>query len=239
MPPTVVLVHGAFAESSSWNGVLARLQDADIPAIAFPNPLRSVASDAEALSDLLRTLDGPVVLVGHSYGGMVITNVDQSAAEIVSAVYVCAFAPDLGESASDLVARFPGSTLSEALVPVRRGDAGETDLYIARDRFHAQFCADVNLSLAARMAETQRPITQSALEEPSSDERCLWRDVPTYYLVGGEDRNIPAQAQRFMAERAGSRRTLEIADGSHAVAVAQPGPVAELVFDAVAVTAAA
>ena len=239
MPPTVVLVHGAFAESSSWNGVLARLNDAEIPAIAFGNPLRSVAADAEALSDRLRTIDGPVVLVGHSYGGMVITNVDPSAAEVLSAVYVCAFAPAIGESASELAARFPGSTLGETLEPVRRGDAGETDLYIASDRFHAQFCADVNPHTAGLLAQTQRPITQGALEEASSDEHCLWRDVPSYFVIGAGDRNIPAAAQRFMAERAGSRGTLEIADGSHAVAVAQPGPVAELVLDAVAVTAAA
>jgi pimeloyl-ACP methyl ester carboxylesterase len=235
MPPTVVLVHGAFAESSSWNGVLARLADAEVPAIAFANPLRSVAADAAALSDLLREIDGPVVLVGHSYGGQVITNVDPSAAEITAAVYVCAFAAQDGESASDLAGKFPGSSLGEALRPVPRGD-GETDLYITNTRFHHQFCADVNPSTAALMAATQRPITQSALEEPSG-EHCLWRDVPSYFVIGAEDRNIPAQTQRWMAERAGSRRTLEIANGSHAVAVAQPGPIAEVIFDAVAVPA--
>ncbi|MDA0183814.1 alpha/beta hydrolase [Solirubrobacter phytolaccae] len=234
MRPTVVLVHGAFAESSSWNGVLARLSEAGLPAVAFANPLRSVAADAEALSDRLRTIDGPVVLVGHSYGGMVITNVDQSAAEIVAAVYVCAFAPDLGESANELAAKFPGSTLAEALEPVARGDAGETDLYITKARFHSQFCADVNGDTAARMYETQRPITLEALQEPSSDERCLWKDVPTYSVVGAEDRNIPAETQRFMAGRAGARRTLELADGSHAVAVAQPGPIVEVVLEAAA-----
>ena len=114
--------------------------------------------------------------------------------------------------------------------------ADEKTLYITNDSFHHQFCADVNPSTAALMAATQRPITQSALEEPSG-EHCLWRDVPSYFVIGAEDRNIPAQAQRWMAERAGSRRTLEIANGSHAVAVAQPGPIAEVIFDAAAVPA--
>ena len=221
---------------AAWNGVVARLADAEVRTIAFANPLRSVAGDAAALSDLLREIDGPVVLVGHSYGGQVITNVDPTAAVVAAAVYVCAFAPEPGESAADLAAQFPGSTLGETLWPVPRG-TGETDLYIAAPRFHTQFCADVNPHTAALMAATQRPITQAALEEPSG-EHCLWRDTHSYFVIGKEDRNIPAAAQRWMAERAGSRRTVEIADGSHAVAVAQPGPVADLVLAAAATPAA-
>lgn len=237
--PTVVLVHGAFADSGFWNGVIVQLARAGVPATAFANPLRSVAFDAEALSDRLRTLDGPVVLVGHAYGGHVITNVDPTAADVVAAVYVCASAPAPGESVTDLVGHFAGSTLADALEPVRRGAHGETDLYIARAAFHKQFCGDVEADVADLMAATQRPITQEALEEPSGDEHCLWRDVPSYFVVATGDHHIPAATQRWMAERAAARGTLELSGGSHAVAVARPVQVAELILEAATVPVAA
>ena len=161
MKPTIVLVHGAFAESASWDRVIDSLTGAGHRVIAAANPLRSPAADAAALGDLLRTIDGPVVLAAHSYGGMVISNVPADAGEIVGLVYACAFAPEPGDTCNALAARFPGSTLAETLRPVPRGD-GTTDLYIVPERFHAQFCADVPAPQAARMAATQRPTSTSS-----------------------------------------------------------------------------
>src|SRR3954452_14733963 len=156
MRPTIVLVHGAFAESSSWDPVIDRLLDAGHPVVAVANPLRGVAADAACVSDHIRGVDGPIVLVGHSYGGAVITNVDPDAGEIVGLVYVAAFAPQAGDSCFELSAVFPGSTLGDALQAAPRSD-GTTDLSIRPDRFHQQFCADVSASQARRMAVTQRP----------------------------------------------------------------------------------
>jgi hypothetical protein len=150
---------------------------------------------AAAVSDLVRTIDGPVVLVAHSYGGAVITNVAADAGEIVGLVYVAGFAPEPGESAFTLAGMFPGSTLGEAVNPVPRSD-GTTDLYLDTDRFHSQFCADVPAEQAARMAATQRPATQEALFEPSG-ERPLWRDLPSWFVFGELDRNIPAELEHY------------------------------------------
>jgi pimeloyl-ACP methyl ester carboxylesterase len=232
MQPTIVLVHGAFAESASWDRVIDPLVSAGHPVIAAANPLRGVASDAASVSDLVRSIEGPVVLVGHSYGGLVISNVDADAGEIVGLVYVAAFAPAPAESAFTHAGRFPGSTLGEALHPVPRSD-GMTDLYIAADRFHSQFCADVPAAQAARMAATQRPATQEALVEPSG-ERPLWQELPSWFVFGELDRNIPAELEHFMAERAHARRTIEIPGASHAVSVAHPEATAHLVLEAAA-----
>ncbi|MQA75937.1 MAG: alpha/beta fold hydrolase [Solirubrobacterales bacterium] len=237
MPPTIVLVHGAFAESASWDRVVDPLLSAGHHVIAAANPLRSVASDAAAVGDLVRTVDGPVVLVGHSYGGAVISNVAADAGEIVGLVYVAGFAPLPGETCVGLAAEFPGSTLGAALEPVMRSD-GSTDLSIAQDRFHAQFAADVPAPQAARMAATQRPVTQGALEEPAG-EHPLWKQVPSWFLFGEEDRNIPKEAQHYMAERAGARRTIEIPGASHAVSVAHPKATAHLIREASAPRVAA
>ena len=237
MKPTIVLVHGAFAESASWNPVIDSLAAAGHRVIAVPNPLRGPAADAAAVGDLLRTIDGPVVLAGHSYGGMVISNVAADAGEITGLVYVCAFAPEAGDTCNALAAKFPGSTLGETLRPVPRSD-GTTDLYIATERFHAQFCADVPAPEAARMAVTQRPPTLEALTEPSGG-RPLWREVPSWFLIGEQDHTIPAALQHFMAERAGARRTVEIPGASHAAAVSNPRPTAELILQAAALPAAA
>jgi pimeloyl-ACP methyl ester carboxylesterase len=231
MAPTIVLVHGAFAESSSWDRVIRHLEDAGHDAIAAANPLRGLAADAQSITDLVSTVDGPVVLVGHSYGGAVITNVDANAGEITGLVYVAAFAPEPGESANVLAQRFPGSTLGDALQPVPRSN-GTTDLYIARERFHDQFCADVPAPEAARMAATQRPVTLEALQAPSGD-RPLWKQVPSWFLVAGQDRNIPAELQHFMAHRAGARRTVELPTASHAAAVSHPDTTARLIIEAV------
>jgi pimeloyl-ACP methyl ester carboxylesterase len=237
MPLTIVLVHGAFAESAGWDGVILPLQAAGHRVIAAANPLRALVSDAAAVSDLIRTIDGPVVLVGHSYGGAVTSNVDPDAADIVGLVYVAAFAPDTGESCITLTGMFPGSTLGPALQPVRRND-GATDLSISADRFRAQFAADVPAAQAARMAATQRPVTQEALGSPSG-ARPLWRERPSWFVFGAEDRNIPAALEHYMALRAGAHRVVEIPGASHAIPVAHPQATADLILAATAMRAAA
>jgi pimeloyl-ACP methyl ester carboxylesterase len=158
MSPTIVLLHCAFAESASWDRIIRHLEDAGHDVIAAANPLRGLAADAQWVTDLVSTIDGPVVLVGHSYGGAVISNVVADAGELTGLVYVAGFAPDAGEACSTLASPSSGSTLGDTLVPVPRGD-GITDLYIGQDRFHAQFAADVPAAETARMAVTQRSIT--------------------------------------------------------------------------------
>jgi pimeloyl-ACP methyl ester carboxylesterase len=174
------------------------------------------------------------VLVAHSYGGAVITNVDPDAGEIAGLVYVNGFAPEPGESCFGLAAMFPGSMLGEETArPVPRSD-GTTDLYVATDSFHDIFCQDVPTPQAAVMAATQRPATQEALVEPSG-ERPLWKHVPSWFLIGEEDRIIPPELQHFMAKRAQAHRVIEIPGASHAVPVA----TAHLILEAAAVHAAA
>src|SRR3954469_14549225 len=229
MRPTIVLVHGAFAESASWDQVIDPLVAEGNRVVAAANPLRSLAGDAAAVSDLVRTIEGPVVLVAHSYGGAVISNVDADAGDIVGLVYVNAFAPDAGENCFGLAAMFPGSLLGpETSRPVPRSD-GTTDLYVASGSFHDVFCQDVPAALAARMAVTQRPATQEALTEPSGDHP-LWKDVPSWFLIGEEDHIIPAELQRYMAERAGARRAVEMSGASHAITVSQPEATAQLIL---------
>ena len=233
MPPTIVLVHGAFAESASWDPVIRKLEDAGHDVIAAANPLRGVASDAESVTDLVRAIDGPVLLVAHSYGGAVMSNVAADAGEITGLVYVNGFAPDAGENCFGLAGMFPGSMVGESTVwPVPRSD-GTTDFYIAPDSFHEIFCQDVPAPRAALMAKTQRPATQEALTEPSGD-RPLWKDVPSWFLIGEEDHIIPAEVQRFMAERAGSRSTIAVPGASHAISVSQPEATAQLILEAAA-----
>jgi pimeloyl-ACP methyl ester carboxylesterase len=238
MTPTIVLVHGAFAESSSWDRVVDPLLDAGHPVIAAANPLRGLAADAAAVGDVVRAVDGPVVLAAHSYGGSVISNVPADAGEIVGLVYANGFAPEPGEHCFQLAAKFPGSMLGEQTArPVSRSD-GTTDLYVATDSFNDIFCQDVPAQQAALMATTQRPATQEALTEPSGDHP-LWKDVPSWFLIGEQDRIIPAQLQRYMAERARARRTVEIPGASHAIPVSQPEATVRLILEAAAVAAAA
>jgi pimeloyl-ACP methyl ester carboxylesterase len=238
MRPTVVLVHGAFAESASWDGVVDRLLADGHDVVAAANPLRGLATDAQAVSDVVRSVEGPVVLVAHSYGGAVMSNVDSDAGEIVGLVYANGFAPDAGENCFQLAAMFPGSMLGEETArPVPRSD-GTTDLYIARDGFHDIFCQDVPAPQAARMAATQRPATQEALVEPSG-ERPLWKHVPSWFLIGEEDRIIPAALQHHMAERAQAHRTIEIPGASHAIPVSHPDATTHLILEAAALHVAA
>jgi pimeloyl-ACP methyl ester carboxylesterase len=230
MKPTIILVHGAYADSSSWTGVIEPLAADGHRVIAWANPLRSVATDAAALSDLVRSIDGPLVLAGHSYGGAVLTNVDPDAGDIVALVYVAGFALEAGESAGDASSLVPGSTLAGTLERVPLADGG-VDTYIAYEKFHHQFAADLPAEESALMAVIQRPVTEAALFEPSGD-RPLWRSVPSWFVFGELDHNIPAGAHRIMADRAGSKRTVEIAGASHVVGVSHPSEAAKLILEA-------
>ncbi|MEV7994741.1 alpha/beta hydrolase [Streptomyces sp. NPDC086077] len=229
--PTVVLVHGAFADSSSWNGVVKKLKREGYPVVAASNPLRSLSGDAEYVRELVADIEGPVVLAGHSYGGAVISNAAKGADNVEALVYIAAFAPDKGESAFDLAAKF-NSTLGDALrppVPVTLPDGSQgVDLYIDQRKFPKQFAADVPESTAGLMAVTQRPATNVALEEKAAEP--AWKTIPSWYLVATEDLNIPHAAQTFMAKRA-KARTLEVR-ASHAVTVSRPDDVTRIIQDA-------
>jgi pimeloyl-ACP methyl ester carboxylesterase len=229
--PTIVLVHGAFAESGSWNGVIAALLDDGFGVLAVANPLRGVASDSDYLRAVLAGVEGDIICVGHSYGGCVISNGATGNAAVKALVFVGGFAPDAGESAADLAGRYEGGTLGETLVPVKLPD-GNTDLYIRQDVYRAQFAADSPASEAAIMAVGQRPIVERALNEPSGEP--AWKTVPSWFLFGSEDKNIPVEAHRFMAQRAGSRRTVELAGGSHTVGIPEASAVADLIREAAA-----
>jgi pimeloyl-ACP methyl ester carboxylesterase len=230
MKPTIVLVHGAYAESSSWDDVVAPLQEAGHRVIAWATPLRGLASDAAGLTDLVRSIEGPVVLVGHSYGGALLTNVAADAGDVQALVYVAGFALDPGESCADASALVPGGTLGETLVLVPLAGGG-ADTYIDPAKYHHQFAEDLPEAQAALMAVTQRPVTQAALGEPSGDAP-LWRTVPSWFVFGELDRNIPAGAHRIMAERAGSRRTVEIAGASHVVGMSHVAETVQMILEA-------
>ncbi|APO72293.1 alpha/beta hydrolase family protein (plasmid) [Rhizobium gallicum] len=228
--PTVVLVHGAFADSSSWNGVIQILEKDGYPVVAAANPLRSVSSDAAYVSNVVSSIEGPVVLVGHSYGGQVISNAARGHDNVKSLVYVAAFAPEAGEAAADLAGKFPGGTLGQALAaPVKLPDGG-VDLYIDKAKFHQQFAHDVASEQAALMAAGQRPIAEAALTEKSGEP--AWKTLPSWFIYGDGDKNIPAKALGFMAERAGSKNTVVVEGASHVVMTSKPQVVADLIEEA-------
>ena len=234
--PTIVLVHGAFAESASWNGVIADLHRRGYKAVAVANPLRSLQADAAYLRSVLDVLPGPVVVAGHSYGGSVMSEAADGAGNVTALVYVASFHLEPGESTGELAAKFPGAQLGGALepVPFPLPDGGTgTDLYILPDRYREVFAADVEPEVAALMAATQRPIAASALEDTAT--KAAWKTIPSWALIARQDLAIPLESTRFMAERAGST-TVEI-DASHAVTVSQPGVVADLIDSAARATA--
>ncbi|MBT2408984.1 alpha/beta hydrolase [Streptomyces sp. ISL-12] len=233
--PTVVLVHGAFADASNWNGVVDRLRTRGYPVVAAANPLRGLAADSDYVRQLLTSIDGPVVLGGHSYGGSVISTAARGLDHVRALVFAAAFLPEAGESAVALSARFPGSTLAETLrpVPVTLPDGSPgTDLYIDQARFHQQFAADVPEDTAAVMAATQRPVTETALAEAAGEP--AWRDISSWVLVPTADRTVPPRLQTFLAERAGA--TARTVDASHAVSVSRPDEVARLIDEAARAT---
>lgn len=230
--PTVVLVHGAFADSASWNGVIAGLQRLGYPVVAAANPLRSVAGDAGYVGSVIDRVKGPVVLVGHSYGGVVITNAAVGRPQVKSLVYVAAFAPEAGESALDLAGKFPGGTLGEALDAPAALPEGGVELSIQQDRFWKQFAADVSESDARLMAAGQRPIAEAALKDVTT--AVAWKQLPSYFVYGTADKNIPARALGYMAERARSRKTLVVDGASHVVMTSRPEAVVALIEQAAA-----
>jgi pimeloyl-ACP methyl ester carboxylesterase len=228
--PTIVLVHGAFAESASWNGVIAKLQAQHYAVIAAANPLRGVKSDAAAIGAIVDSVKGQVVLVGHSYGGAVISAAAMGKTQVKALVFVAAFAPEAGETAIALSGKFPGSTLGPTLAPpVPLADGGK-DLYIQQDKFRDQFAADVPAAAARLMAATQRPITEAALGEPAGSP--AWKTVPSWFIYGDADKNIPPALQSFMAQRAHSMKTVVVKGGSHVVMTSRPDVVAKLIVEA-------
>jgi pimeloyl-ACP methyl ester carboxylesterase len=227
--PTVVLVHGAFAESASWNDMIGRLQDQGYTVIAAANPIRSVSGDAEFVASIFEAVEGPIVAVGHSYGGTVITNAVRDNDNVEALVYVAGYAPEEGESSLELSGRFLGSTLGETLWSVPLSD-GSTDLYIQQEKYHGQFAEDVPAEQTALMAVGQRPLWDVAANEASGPP--AWRSIPSWFVFGELDKNIPVAAHRFMAERAGAREVVEIEGASHAVGVSHPEEVANVILRA-------
>lgn len=236
--PAVVLVHGAFAESASWNGVIEQLHRSGVESIAVANPLRSLTGDAAYLRDVIASVGRPVVLVGHSYGGLVISEASSGSDAVSALVYVNAFVPEHGQTAFDLSTEFPGSTLGDALVPRELAD-GSVELIIKPELFHHQFCADVSAGTAGLMAATQRPVTQAALTEPLPTATPGWKTIPTWCVYSDQDLNIPVAEHRAGAQRAMARLSREVPGGSHALSVSQPGAVAETILAAVAAVGAA
>ncbi|WP_151478122.1 alpha/beta fold hydrolase [Streptomyces albicerus] len=233
--PTVVLVHGAFADASGFNDTIALLQKAGFPVIAPANPLRDTAGDAAYISSVVDTIPGPVILAAHSYGGIVITNAARGHANVKALVYMGAFAPDEGESALQLAGQFPGSELATALIPRAYpvpGSEPGTDGYIDAAKFRAVFAADLPASRTRLMAATQRPGSVQGLGGPSGAP--AWKTVPSWYLIPTEDKVIPPAAQRFMAKRAGSKVT-EIRS-SHVVMISHPEAAAKIIKSAYAAT---
>ncbi|MEV4513883.1 alpha/beta hydrolase [Dactylosporangium sp. NPDC049525] len=227
--PTVVLVHGAFADASGWNDVARILQRDGYPVLAPANPLRSVSADSAYLASILATVPGPLVLVAHSYGGMVITNAALGNPNVQALVYVAAFAPDQGETLQGLQLKYPGSKLGEAALDFRpyptADGVGSVDGYVKTDVFRDVFAGDLPRSTTDLMAATQRPGDVHTLREPSGAP--AWKTVPSWYLVARNDNLIPAAAQRFMAQRAGARVT-EV-NASHVAMISQPRVTADVI----------
>ncbi len=225
--PTVVLVHGAFADASSWSGVIERLEKDGYPVVAVANPLRSVKGDADYVGRIVAGIKTSVVLVGHSYGGSVISEAASKGGNVKSLVYVAAFAPEIGESALALTGKFPGSTLPPTLgQPVELAD-GVKDLYIQQTKFHDQFAADVPENDAKVMAATQRPVTDFALGQANSNAG--WKDIPSWSVYGDADKNIPPETLGWMAKRANAKETVVVKGASHVVMVSHPDKVAKII----------
>ncbi|OLT46134.1 alpha/beta fold hydrolase [Cellulosimicrobium sp. CUA-896] len=230
--PVVVLVHGAFAESSSWDGVVTHLRRRGVEVIAAANPLRSLAGDAAYVRDVVTSVGRPVVLVGHSYGGSVITEAASRSELVAGLVYVAAFAPETGESALELSNSEPGSTLGDAIVR-RELAGGGAELFVRPELYPEQFAADVPRAAAELMAVSQRPAAEGALADGLPTGRPAWMTIPSWSVFGTADRNIPPAVLRAGAARAGARTVREIDGASHAIAVSHPQEVAEVVLLAV------
>jgi pimeloyl-ACP methyl ester carboxylesterase len=235
--PTVVLVHGAFADASSWGGVITRLQSRGVPVTAPPNPLRGITADTAYIGSLLAQLEGPVLAVGHSYGGAVITNAATGAKNVVGLVYVAAFAPDEGETLGEVEAGSKDSVLNSALVPrtYPTTDGGSaTEFFIDPAKAREAFAGDLSDEQAALIAATQRPVAELAFSEPNGPP--AWKQLPSWAVVATVDKAAGTDVVRSMAERA--RAKITELDGSHVIMVSQPEAVANVILEAVAAVTA-
>jgi pimeloyl-ACP methyl ester carboxylesterase len=232
--PTVVLVHGAFADSSSWNGVIERLKAADVPVTAAPNPLRGIAPDSAYIASVFEQTPGPVLAVGHSYGGAVITNAASSADNVVGLVYVAAFAPDEGEALGEAEAGSKDSVLNSVLVPrnypLPDGSGTAVEFSIDPARLREAFAADLPEEQTAVMAATQRPVSELAFSQPSGTP--AWKTRPSWAIVPGGDKAAGTDVLRSMAERADAAIT-EL-EGSHVIMISQPQAVTDVIMQAIA-----
>ena len=235
--PTVALVHGAFADSSSWNEVVALLLAGGTPVQAISNPLRGIAHDAGYVASALSQIPGPVLAVGHSYGGAIITNAALRAGNVLGLVYVAAFAPDEGETLQEIEAGSTDSVLNTALLQLRYpvGEDGETQIEFAidPDKFHDAFAADVSEERARVMAATQRPVSALGFVEPSGTP--AWKTLPSWAVVASGDRAAGSDVVRRMAQRAGA--TITEVEGSHVIMVSQPKVVTEVIQQALSALA--
>ncbi len=230
--PTIVLVHGAFADAGSWAGVTAILQAAGVSVLAPANPLRGLTSDSAYIASVISQIDGPVLAVGHSYGGAVITYAGTAATNVVGLVYVSAFAPDEGEKLSDVTATSADAILSTALLtrqyPTGSGGESSVELYVDPAKFHEVFAADLPAEQSAVLAASQRPVAAAAFDEATGVP--AWKKLPSWAVVGTGDKAAGADVTREHAQRAGSELT-EL-DGSHLAFVAQPQAVADVILTA-------
>jgi pimeloyl-ACP methyl ester carboxylesterase len=231
--PTVVLVHGAFADASSWGGVIERLQAKGVPVTAPANPLRGISIDSDYIASVLDQIDGPVVAVGHSYAGAVISNAASKTSNVVGLVFVAAFATEDGEILGEVAGTSKDSILGPVQVPRNYpGNGGEpaVELTIDPAGFREAFAADLPEEQTAVMAATQRPIAQLAFTEPNGPP--AWKNLPSWAVVATGDKAAGTDLTRSMAERAGAQIT-EL-DGSHVIMVSQPQAVTEVILKAVA-----
>jgi pimeloyl-ACP methyl ester carboxylesterase len=233
--PTVVLVHGAWANNASWASVIERLQNDGYTVVAPPDPLQSLNGDAETIADLLQTIPGPIVLVGHSYGGMVISNAATGNPNVKALVYIDAFIPDQGESALGLDSSQPGSVLGAGppntvfnFVPFPGAAPGDALLYVKPSVFLKGFANDLPAMEGAVLAATQAPAAFSALTAPSGPP--AWTTIPSWDLVGTIDNAIPSSIQLFMANRAHAHIT-EVKAG-HLSMISQPNAVTKVILEA-------
>jgi pimeloyl-ACP methyl ester carboxylesterase len=234
--PTIVLVHGAWADATGFDPEIRALRDRGFTAIGFANPLRDLAADATYLAEFLRTLTGPIVLVGHSYGGNVISVAGAGNDQVKALVYLNGWMCDVGESQQQLLEKFEGSLVGPSIrpVPFTAPDGSEgADLYLDREAFHEAFAADVDPETAAVMAAAQRPYAAVAFAGTPSGA-LAWKTVPCWYLLGTEDKAIPPALQRFMAERANAT-IVEVA-ASHVSFVSQPEAATQLILQAIEAT---
>jgi pimeloyl-ACP methyl ester carboxylesterase len=234
--PTIVLVHGAWADATGFDLEIRALRERGFTVIGFANPLRDLAADARYLAELLRTLSGPIVLVGHSYGGNVISVAAVGNDQVTALVYLNGWMCDEGESQQQLLEKFEGSLVGPSIrpVPFTGPDGTEgVDLYLDREAFHEAFAADVDPETAAVMAAAQRPYAVAAFAGTPSGP-LAWKTLPCWYLLGTDDKAIPPTLQRFMAERANA--TIVEVPASHVSFVSQPEAATQLILQAVEAT---